>query len=367
MPTLAVGGAERHGVLLATALQCSHWEPHVLSFGDGPLRDDLEAVGIPLQIHPVSATARAVPAGAQAVRRAIGRVRPDVVSGHNVVVELSIRLAMMSRRLPSISWKHTYGHVGHRGVRERWIEQLTGAHVTCYGAVCHTQVRYLTDALHLPGEKIAVVRNAVPVPTSLPAPPPPGSPVVSMVATMRADKDHSTVLRAWPAVLAAHPGAELHLVGDGACRPDLETLAHRLGIASSVHFLGAAADGGAVLKASSLLVLASYNVECFPYAALEAMAAARGVVSTNVGGLPEMIEDGVTGRLVPPRNPDALAAGLIEGLADAVSSKPSWGPAGWSRARNLFGLDAWSARMRSLFDELADASQPARRERKART
>ena len=89
-------------------------------------------------------------------------------------------------------------------------------------------------------------------------------------------------------------------------------------------------------------MLASYAVECFPYAALEAMAAGRGVVSTNVGGLPEMVDDGVTGRLVPPHDGDALARALLEGLDDATGDDPQWGRAGWERARRVFPLDSWS-------------------------
>ena len=177
-----------------------------------------------------------------------------------------------------------------------------------------------------------------------PPPPPPGPPTVLMAAAMRADKDHALVLRAWPAVLARHPAP-----GSGwpATVPAAPTRAARRRARDRRprRVPRVRDDVDALLAGAHLLVLASYAVECFPYAALEAMAAGRGVVSTNVAGLPEMVEDGVTGRLVPPRDPDALARALVEGLttgprpaqrgARPAGARPG-APTGWTA-----GPTAW--------------------------
>jgi glycosyltransferase involved in cell wall biosynthesis len=357
LPSLAAGGAERHGVYLATALDPARWQPTVLAFGDGPFRRDLEAAGVPVRVVDLPGGARSVPAAATAVRAAVDEHRAALVSGHGVLVELATRLALRGRPTPNITWKHTYGHIGHRGLRERLLEQATGGAVTRYGAVCHTQVRYLTDELHLPTDRISVVPNAVPVPAELPAPPA-GPPTVLMAAAMRADKDHARVLQAWPAVLRVHPGARLLLAGDGPCRAGLEAQAAGLGITGSVEFLGVRSDVAALLRDASLLVLASYAIECFPYAALEAMAAGRGVVSTDVGGLPELVDDGVTGRLVPPQDAAALADALVEGLTDATGADPRWGRAGWERARRVFPFNQWARRVDDLFARLT-AERPS--------
>jgi glycosyltransferase involved in cell wall biosynthesis len=351
-PSLHRGGAERHAVRIATALDPTRWRTHVLSFADGPLRDELETAGTPVDVIPTLSGARGVGEAVAAVRDAVERVRPAAVSGHNVLVEVALRLALRGRPLPNIVWKHTYGHIGYRGLRERLFERTTGAGVTRYGAVCHTQVRYLTDELGLPPRRISVVANAVPVPRAAPpAPPRSGPPTVLMAAAMRADKDHALVLRAWPAVLAHHPRARLRLAGDGPRRAELQQIALDLGITDHVEFLGVRDDVDALLAGAHLLVLASYAVECFPYAVLEAMAAGRGVVSTNVAGLPEMVEDGVTGRLVPPRDPDALAAALVEGLTGRTCA--AWGEAGWRKAGRAHALDRWAGRMADLFDDVA--------------
>lgn len=356
MPSLQAGGAERHSVWIATAADRRQWRPQVLAFTDGPLRGELATAGVTVEVrtlpdrgHPVTAAA--------AVRRAVDRLHPALITGHHVLTELAIRLALRqlpaTMRPPYLAWKHTYGHAGYRGMRERLFEWVTGATVTRYGAVCHTQVRYLAGELGLPLRKISVLPNAVPAPAQRPDPPSPGAPTVLMTAAMRPDKDHALVLRAWPSVLSGQPEARLRLVGDGPVRDKLEKLAIELGIASRVEFLGARANVAGLLADAHLLVLASYSVECFPYAVLEAMAAGRGVVCTNVGGLPELVDDQVTGRLVPPHDVAALADALAEGLADGASAGARWGAAGWQRAATVFPFYRWASRLDALLGDVA--------------
>ena len=116
-------------------------------------------------------------------------------------------------------------------------------------------------------------------------------------------------------MLAAVPDATLLVVGEGSRRDALEELAADLGIADRVVFTGRRDDVPAVTAALDIAVLPSYR-EALGLTVLEAMALSRPVVASDVGGIPEMIEDGRTGLLVPPRDPAALAAAIIRLLRD---------------------------------------------------
>src|SRR5205823_9264493 len=124
------------------------------------------------------------------------------------------------------------------------------------------------------------------------------------------EKGHPTLLEAWPLVLQAVPDAYLLVVGEGAQRPALEEQARELRIAHRVVFTGRRDDVPAVTAALDVAVLPSYR-EAQGLTVLEAMALRRPVVASAVGGIPEMIEDGLTGLLVPPRDPDALATAIV--------------------------------------------------------
>ncbi|HJX67747.1 MAG TPA: glycosyltransferase [Candidatus Limnocylindrales bacterium] len=144
---------------------------------------------------------------------------------------------------------------------------------------------------------------------------PEDAPIVGVVARLEAEKGHRTLIDAWPEVLAAVPNAWLLVVGEGSERDALEAEAASLGVNGRIVFTGRREDVPAVTAALDVAVLPSYR-EAQGLSVLEAMALSRPVVASNVGGIPEMIEDGVTGLLVPPNDCDALAAALIKLLTD---------------------------------------------------
>jgi glycosyltransferase involved in cell wall biosynthesis len=133
--------------------------------------------------------------------------------------------------------------------------------------------------------------------------------VVACVALLIPQKAHDVLLRAWVDVAAACPGAMLLLAGDGPLRGEMEQWCAAHGIADRVRFLGMVDDMASVYSRASLIVLSS-NAEGMPVSILEAAAFGVGAVATAVAGVPEVIEDGRTGRLVPPGDPAALARTL---------------------------------------------------------
>jgi glycosyltransferase involved in cell wall biosynthesis len=139
--------------------------------------------------------------------------------------------------------------------------------------------------------------------------------LVGTVARLSVEKGHDDLLRAIPAVLRHEPDACFVLIGAGPLRADLERAAERLGVGDHVRFLGWRSDAHALIEAMDVIVHPSLH-EAFSSAIIEAMALERPVVSTDVAAAPEQIDHGETGLLVPPRDPDALAAGLVELLRD---------------------------------------------------
>lgn len=144
---------------------------------------------------------------------------------------------------------------------------------------------------------------------------PPDRIVIGAVGQLNPFKGYDVLLRAFARVAPAHPTADLAVAGTGACRGELESLARELGIESRVRFLGFQSDVPLVLAALDVYVMAS-RCEALPYALLEAMAAKLPIVATTVGGIPEVIEHGRSGLLVPPGRADALSAALHELLGD---------------------------------------------------
>src|SRR2546428_1881148 len=146
------------------------------------------------------------------------------------------------------------------------------------------------------------------------------TPLVGVVGRLEEQKGHAYLLDAWPSVLAEFPDARLLLVGEGGLRGALEQRARRLGIAPSVLFAGFRADVPRVLDALDVLALPSLY-EGMPLTVIEASAMAKPVVATAVDGTPEVIREGRTGRLVPPRVPAALSRALRAVLRDPAAAQ----------------------------------------------
>jgi glycosyltransferase involved in cell wall biosynthesis len=163
-------------------------------------------------------------------------------------------------------------------------------------------------------------------------------------------KDHASLLRAAARLRAAHPKLRVLLVGDGPSRGELETLAASLGITYIVTFAGERLGGGNYHHAFDVSVLCSLS-EGFPNAIVEAMAAARPVAATAVGGSVDAVEDGVTGLLVPPSSPDALA-GALDRLLGSAELRRDFGVAGRDRARARYAASNVLASLETLYDDL---------------
>ena len=203
------------------------------------------------------------------------------------------------------------------------------------------------------------------IPASVPAPPPdlrtragiePGALVVVTVAALTAEKRHQDLLEAAASVCPMLPGVHFVWLGEGPCRGALERQRDQLGLTGRVHLLGFHPEAAGLMHGATVAALASEQ-EGIGTSLIEAQAAGIPVVATAVGGIPEAIVDGVTGKLVPARCPEALAAALFDVLTHPEKAR-ELGRAGREKAGE-FHIDRTVERTLSEYLSLIDARASA--------
>ncbi len=166
---------------------------------------------------------------------------------------------------------------------------------------------------------------------------PEGAPVVGNVAALTDHKDHATLIRAMALLRERQPEAWLVVLGEGELRGTLEALARSLRLSDRVVFAGFRRDLDRLLPSFSVFCLSS-RLEGLGTSLLDAMALGLPIVATAAGGIPEAVDDGVTGRLVAPADPRALADALAEALGDEHRLR-EWGAAGRRRFLERFSAE----------------------------
>jgi glycosyltransferase involved in cell wall biosynthesis len=261
--------------------------------------------------------------------------RPAIVHTHTAKAGLLGRVAARSAGVPTIV--HTYhGHVlrGYFSPAKtalfRGLERGLAATAAALVAVSETVKRDLVALGIAPAEKVRVIPlglDLAHLAGTLPrgalrraAGFPDEAPLVGMVGRLVPIKDGPTFLRAAAAVASLRDDVHFALVGDGEERPALEALARELGLGSRVAFLGWRHDLAAVYGDLDVVVNASRN-EGTPVALIEALAAARPVVATRVGGTPDLLGEDARGRLVPPGEPEALARAVVESITGSEAAR----------------------------------------------
>jgi glycosyltransferase involved in cell wall biosynthesis len=293
-----------------------------------------------------------VPAFALALRRS----HADIFHAHLTwpLAAKNALLAAIAARAPAVlATVQLYMDVPvSRGMAVQ--ERLIAAGADRLVAVSQHNACCLEDLVHWPRRKMDVIRNAV-APARYQVAPNPAlrealsgdSPLVLSVARMSPQKGLQHLL----AAAAEVPEAVFALAGDGPERASLERLAGWLGVSDRIRFLGQRADIAALLAVCDVFVLPSLY-EGLPVSVLEAMAAARPVLATAIGGTDEAITDGVSGMLVPPAQPAALAAALRRLLSDA-GLRDRLGAAGQARVISDFSTREMVGRIADLYELLA--------------
>ncbi|MEN4478578.1 glycosyltransferase [Mycolicibacterium cosmeticum] len=360
IPDLTVGGAERHVTTLLPRLDPDRFTPSAVCIGEeGGLFPELLAAGIDARALHLGGKRQSLSALYHLVAT-VRELRPDIVVVRGYNAETLGRIAARAAGVEhTVMWVHNLTDLTPRSAVRTAVDRVLNRWTSAYFGVAEAQRTYLVDRLGYPADKIRIIRNGVDPELFHTAADPDARaefgwdechPVIGIVAELSAIKDHATFLRAARLVVDQVPRARLLVIGDGACRADLEALADALGITPNVRFTGVRRDVTRLLRTLDVFTLSSLS-ECFSIALLEAMACGKPVVCTTVGGNAEIVDDGVTGYLVPPKDPQQLAIRLLELLSDPITAR-RMGSAGRERVVTEFGLDRSVAAAQRAFEDV---------------
>ena len=352
----AVGGAEEMVLNLVRHLP-SRFEPVVCCINQtGPIGEEIRRTGTPVAVLGLTPGLRH-PFHVAGIRHYLRETKPDIVHTFLLTASLYGRLAAMLEHVPIVIGTEVNIYERkrpHHVLAERMLMSGTDRVIVSANSVRD----FYVDQIHADPRKIDVVYNAVDWKSIQPSRSRDqmrasigldrDAKVAGMIARLTEQKGHRYLLQA----MATPALAELRaiVVGDGDLRTPLEAEAQSLGIAPRVHFLGARRDLGDLLAAMDVFVMPSLW-EGLPLSMILAMGAALPVVATAVAGIPEIVEDGVTGWLVPAGNSLALAtaiAGVFANRAHAAAV----GDAARASVLPRFGVDGYINAIVGLYDRL---------------
>jgi len=358
---LSRAGAQTQLVRVAAQLRARGWRVSVISLM--PLEgfaEELAAMGIPVAALDMR---RGVPE-LRALRRTVALLRewrPQVLASFMFHANLLGRAAGRLAGVPVVVSSIRNENFGGR-LRER-VERATAF----LADVVTTNSRIAADGLLRRGVvapgKMRVLPNALAADAFAPDDPEArrrlregfglaAEHFVWLAAgRLEEQKDFPMLVAAVRRLVGAHPSARLLVAGEGPLLEPLQTLATELGVAGRVRFLGFRNDLPALLNACDAFVLSS-AWEGLPNVVLEAVAAGRPAVATRVGGVPELVEDGATGFIVPPRDAAALAAAMARLMSLTADERGRMAEVGRSRLAATFGLEGVVDRWEEMFDDL---------------
>ena len=296
--------------------------------------------------------------------RMLKEERVDVLHAHMFGSNVWATLIGGLARTPVIvAHEHTWSFDG-KPLRKLLDRELIARRSAAMIAVSEEDRRKMIEIEGIDADEIVVIPNGIP---PLPAPSgrdlrrelglESGAPVIGTVCVLRAQKALWVLLRAAAILRGEFPGLQVLIVGEGGERARIEALISELGLSDTVRLLGRRTDIADILPALDLAVCSS-DYEGSPLSILEYMDAGKAVVSTAVGGVPDLIEDGVHGLLVEPRDPDAFAAAVATLLRDPERAR-EMGEMGRQRRHHELGIDRTVARLESLYEELYARSSAA--------
>jgi L-malate glycosyltransferase len=358
---LDLGGTETQMAQLATRLDPGRFEVTVAFMeGDAPLRPELERAKLRVIEFPKRGSLISLKSARQFLRLAafIRREKFDVVHSHDLWANLvAVPAARLGGAPVIISSQRDLAHLAWYTPSRTKVIRRIHRMATRVIANSSAVAEMLVNEFKIPAERVRVMRNGVDLSRfrrrSGPRVTPldqlePDAKILLTVANMHSSvKGHYELIEAAQHICSIFPAAKFVLAGDGVERSRIEEAVRAAGVEKNFIFLGQRADIPELLASADFFVLPS-RAEGLPNAALEAMASGLPVVATRVGGIPEIIEDDVSGLLVPPQNSAALAQALTGVLSD-VELAAKLAEASRQRACSEFSFERAIAQLEEIY------------------
>jgi glycosyltransferase involved in cell wall biosynthesis len=352
---------------LATRLDPSRFEVHIACLQqEGPLYGEMASCGLPLTSYPIRGFLR--PGTLRQQLRFAAYLKHeaiDVVHAYGFYpIVFAVPVARLARARVVLASIRDSGDPWTPAQR---VVQMCASRMAHCILVNATAVRARLRTGGYARRAIAVIRNGVDVDRFAPRPPdealrstlglPRRAPLVVAVSRLNPMKGIDDFLKAAALLADRFAEARFVIVGDGASRGELEEQARLLGLAGRVVFTGTRLEVAAILSQASISVAPSLS-EGLSNVVLESMAAGTPVVATRVGGTPEILDDGVTGLLVPPCDAPALA-GAIGRLLENEALARRLGKAARARAVNRFSMHHMVSQSEDLYRALLRGERSA--------
>ena len=362
---LGHGGAERTTISILEKFDREKFDLRACALQvkqGNPIAKELERVGIPVDLLPIPYLRH--PANLPNIIRYLRAQKPDIIHTQLEFANVLGNVAARLLRIPSVSTLHTL-NTPQRGT-ENWRAQLDWFVLRAFCsrviAVSENARRHHIKYGHIPEEKIITLYNGIDPSAFQPLDEnarrekrnslnvPENAFVFLTVAVLREPKGIQYMLEAMPQIVKSAPHAHYLIVGEGDHGKILKKITASLQIEEHITFAGQRNDIPEILSASDAFVLPTL-MEALPTVLIEACAAQKAIVASSVGGIPEIVTDGVNGYLVPPAQAQSLENACLK-LIQHNDQKEAMGEAGLQIAMEKFDVRQQVQSLGNLYQEL---------------
>ena len=348
--SMDIGGLEMVVLQLLRLRNQSTFDMRLMCLdGEGAMAQQVRALGV--EIEDLGCGNLRLPGRIAIVRKRLRETGTDVVHTHNMAPHLlGVGAKLLGRTPVLVHTKHGRNYPKWR--KRVLLNRCASWFTDCVVCVSNDAATVARSIERVAAGRLRVIRNGVDLEEFNRSAPDGRSatPRAIHVARLHSVKDQATLLRAVRLVADVHPAFHLDIVGDGPKRQTLEDLIGQLGLRKHVTLWGFRQDVSSLLRKADFFILSSIS-EGISLTLLEAMASGLPIVATDVGGNREVVADGTTGLLVPPRSPEQLAGAILQLLNDPARIR-QMGIAARQRVEDEFNLRTVVSEYENLYIKL---------------